>query len=182
MQKAIFLDRDGVINQDNGYTFKISDLIILDGVIEWLKAIEHLQYKIIIITNQSGIARDFFHVNEFHEYMKKLIDILAENGILVCDYFYCPHHIDGVIEELAISCKCRKPEPGMIIQAREKYNLDLSQSILIGDKETDILAGINANLCANILVDTLGECKNSNATHVVKNLIAASEIIKGYQL
>jgi D-glycero-D-manno-heptose 1,7-bisphosphate phosphatase len=180
MHKAIFLDRDGVINQDNGYTFKITDLIILDGVIEGLKAIEHLEYKIIIITNQSGIARGLFKANEFHEYMKKLIGILAENGILVCDYFYCPHHIDGVIKELAISCECRKPEPGMIMQAKKKYNLDLSRSILIGDKETDIMAGINANLCANILVDTHGQCKNSNATHVVKNLIAASEIIKGY--
>ena len=182
MNRALFLDRDGVINQDNGYTFKTSDLTILDGVIEGLKAIEHLKYKIIIITNQSGIARGLFKVNEFHEYMKNLTDILAENGILVCDYFYCPHHIDGVVEELAISCECRKPEPGMIIQAKKKYNLDLSRSILIGDKETDIMAGRNASLYANILVNAGGEFITSHANNVVKNLIAASEIIKGYQL
>ena len=93
MDRALFIDRDGVLNEDNGYTFKIEDLRILDGVIDGLKVIQDLGYKIIIITNQSGIARGFFTIQDFHDFMKALLEILEENKIFVSDYFFCPHRI-----------------------------------------------------------------------------------------
>tara|TARA_A100001011_G_scaffold400274_1_gene513742 strand:- start:14605 stop:15150 length:546 start_codon:yes stop_codon:yes gene_type:complete len=177
MFRALFLDRDGVINYDDGYTFKISKLKILDGVIEGLQAIKHLNFKIIIVTNQSGLARGLFTIQDFHGYMNKLIEILESNGISICDYFYCPHHVNGVIEELSILCKCRKPHPGMILKARDKHNIDLSKSILIGDKKSDIEAGIRANIPYNIMISNSIDNKNPKPFAYAKNLIEASKII-----
>ena len=177
MNRALFLDRDGVINQDNGYTFKLSDLRILNGVIEGLQAIGRLKYKIIIITNQSGIARGLFKENEFHKFMKKLTEVLAENEILICDYFYCPHHIDGIIKEFSRLCKCRKPHPGMIFEARDKHDIDLSQSILIGDKVSDIKAGIAADIPNNIIISDSPMNQELPAVACAKDLVEAANII-----
>jgi D-glycero-D-manno-heptose 1,7-bisphosphate phosphatase len=180
--KAVFLDRDGVLNEDFGYTYQLSDLSLLDGVLEGLQAILALNFKIIIITNQSGIARGFFSLEELHTFMSGLMNLFLENHIDVTDYFYCPHYLEGKVQKYSIKCSCRKPEAGMIFDAEKKYNLDLSQSILIGDKETDILAGQNANLFSNILINSEAKSSNSKASHVAKNLIDAAEIIKAYNL
>jgi len=178
--KAVFLDRDGVLNEDSGYTHQLSDLRLLDGVIEGLQSLLAVDYKVIIITNQSGIARGLFSTEEMHIFMRGLINVLLENQINVTDYFYCPHHPKGKLLEYSIKCSCRKPEPGMLFAAEKKYNLDLSKSILIGDKETDILAGQNANLFSNILISSEERNDQSNATHIAQNLIDAAEIIKTY--
>tara|TARA_B100000767_G_scaffold275783_1_gene315557 strand:+ start:11307 stop:11852 length:546 start_codon:yes stop_codon:yes gene_type:complete len=178
MDKALFIDRDGVINQDNGYTFKVSDLQILDGVIEGLKAIQDLNYKIFIITNQSGIARGFFTLLDLQLFMKTLIMFLEDSDIFIKDYFYCPHHIKGVLAEYTKLCECRKPRPGMIMQAKEKYNLDLSRSVLIGDKESDILAGKEAKLLTNILITNKPLSNDSMASAGASDLIKAAKIIQ----
>ena len=178
--KAVFLDRDGVLNEDSGYTYQLSDLRLLDGVIEGLQSILALDYKVIIITNQSGIARGLFSTDELHIFMNGLISVLLENQINVTDYFYCPHHPKGKLQEYSIKCSCRKPEPSMLFAAEKKHNLDLSKSILIGDKETDILAGQNANLFSNILISSKERNDQSNATHIARNLIDAAEIITTY--
>jgi len=180
MDRAVFLDRDGVLNEDNGYTYKLSDLRILDGVIDGLKKISNLNYKLIIITNQSGIARGLFSENQMHLFMKGLLRNLSEHDIYFHDYFFCPHHSDGIVAEYAKNCSCRKPEAGMLFHAEKKHDLDLTQSILIGDKETDILAGVKANLRSNILIDPNGKNNNSRASDIVKNLVEASKIIKDY--
>tara|TARA_B000000475_G_C15971377_1_gene437183 strand:+ start:464 stop:1009 length:546 start_codon:yes stop_codon:yes gene_type:complete len=178
MNKALFIDRDGVLNQDKGYTHKISDLKLLDGVLEGLQRFQSLDYKIIIITNQSGIARGLFKIKDFHDFMTKMIQIFNNNKITINDYFFCPHHIDGVVKEYSISCDCRKPEAGMIFQAQEKYGFDLSKSVLIGDKESDILAGIKANIPLNIRITKNILLKDSLASYTTKDLIQAAEIIK----
>jgi len=178
VNKALFLDRDGVINIDHGYTYKISDLNLLDGVVEGLQAISHLDYKIFIITNQSGIARGLFGIDDLHFFMDHLLKILAKNDINVSDYFFCPHHQEGTINSYTKKCSCRKPEPGMLHDAQEKYNLDLSQSILIGDKETDILAGKNAGVPYNILISNSILPISSMASYSAKDLIQAAKIIK----
>jgi|TARA_B110000305_G_C19345986_1_gene591701 D-glycero-D-manno-heptose 1,7-bisphosphate phosphatase len=180
--KAVFVDRDGVLNEDSGYTYQLTDLRLLDGVIEGLKSILALDFKVIIITNQSGIARELFSTEELHSFMRGLTNILLENQITVTDYFYCPHHPKGRLLEYSKKCSCRKPEPGMLFDAEKKHNLDLSKSILIGDKETDILAGQNANLFSNILISSEETNDKSNATHIAQNLIDAAEIIKTYNL
>ena len=178
--QAVFIDRDGVLNEDFGYTSQLSDLKILEGVVEGLQAILALDFKVIIITNQSGIARGLYSIKDLHVFMNEMINIFLKNQIDITDYFFCPHHPEGMIQAYAIKCSCRKPEAGMLFAAEKKYNLDLSKSILIGDKETDILAGQNANLFSNILISSEERNDQSNATHIAQNLIDAAEIIKTY--
>ena len=178
--QAVFIDRDGVLNEDFGYTYQLSDLKILEGVVEGLQSILALDFKVIIITNQSGIARGLYSIKDLHVFMNEMINIFLKNQIDITDYFFCPHYPGGMVQEYAIKCSCRKPEAGMLFAAEKKYNLDLSKSILIGDKETDILAGQNANLFSNILISSEERNDQSNATHIAQNLIDAAEIIKTY--
>lgn len=180
MIKAIFLDRDGVINEDNGYTHKIDDFKLLEGVIQGLQALRDLDYEIIIITNQAGIARGFFSINDFHIFMNHIINTLHKNNIQVLDYFFCPHHPEGKIESYAIKCNCRKPDIGMLEEAKEKYKIDFSKSIIIGDKESDILAGKNAGLLSDILISNYSLAQNSQASYIAKDLVEASNIIAKY--
>jgi len=136
MQKAIFLDRDGVINSDIGhyYIYRVEDFVINKGIINSLKRFQDAGYILIVITNQGGVAKGIYScedVNKVHHYLET---ILKENGILLQEIYYCPHH------ESVASCKCRKPSPYMINQAIQKYNIDISMSYLIGDSKRDIEA------------------------------------------
>lgn len=140
-QKAIFLDRDGVLNKDTGYVFKTEELIILPQVIEALKKLQSANYLLIVVTNQSGVARGYYKevdVIHIHNYMN---NIFEEAGITISSWYYCPHHPEAQIEKYKINCQCRKPEPGMLLKATEKWNIDTDGSYMIGDKESDILAG-----------------------------------------
>lgn len=128
MEKAVFLDRDGTINYDNGYTYKIEDLKIYDDIIPLIKKYYDNNYLIIVISNQSGINRGFFTVNDMNEFNNEIKKIFLENGIEIKEFFYCPHKPDE-------HCHCRKPETGMIEEAVKKYNIDLKNSIFIGDRD-----------------------------------------------
>jgi D,D-heptose 1,7-bisphosphate phosphatase len=147
-QKAVFLDRDGTINTFNGFVTKPEDFILIDGAAEAIKKINSMGYLAIVITNQPVIARgevDFETLDLIH--MKMETD-LGKHGVYIDDIFYCPHHPDkgfsGERPEYKIDCDCRKPKPGMILQAAQKYNIDLSKSYMVGDDKRDIQAGINA--------------------------------------
>jgi D,D-heptose 1,7-bisphosphate phosphatase len=147
-QKAVFLDRDGTINTLNNFITTPEDFLLLDGAAEAIKKINNLGYLAIVITNQPVIARgevDFETLNLIH--MKMETD-LGEQGAYIDDLFFCPHHPDkgflGERLEYKINCDCRKPKPGMIFQAAQKYNIDLSKSYMVGDDKRDIQAGINA--------------------------------------
>lgn len=142
MQKVVFIDRDGVINDDTGhyYIYKVDDFKINDGVVEGLKLLVNSGYQLVLVTNQAGIAKQLYShrdVKKVHAYLKKE---LKKNGIELLDIFYCPHH-DSIS-----SCNCRKPKPGMIIEAFEKCNIDRRKSYLIGDSVRDIEAGESAGL------------------------------------
>jgi D-glycero-D-manno-heptose 1,7-bisphosphate phosphatase len=146
--KALFLDRDGVINIDKGYVHKIEDFEFIEGIFDLCKSYQDKGYLIIVITNQAGIARGYYTEEDFlklSEWMKKEF---AKRNVIITDIFYCPHHPDFTGE-----CECRKPKPGMILKAAKKYNIDLSESILIGDKITDIEAGKRAGIRFNYLID-----------------------------
>jgi D,D-heptose 1,7-bisphosphate phosphatase len=145
---ALFLDRDGVLNKEVNYLSDPKDFQLLDGTIEALKILKKKGYLLIVVTNQSGIARGYFTeeiLNAIHDKMKK---ILESNEIFLDDIIYCPHH-----PKFTGECDCRKPKPGMIFQARDKYNIDLDNSFMVGDTLKDIKAGKNAG-CKTILVLT----------------------------
>ena len=136
MQKAIFLDRDGVINSDVGhyYIYRVEDFIINKGIINSLKRFQDAGYLLIIISNQGGVAKGIYSckdVTKVHDYLETR---LKENGILLKEIYYCPHH------ESVASCECRKPSPYMINEAIQKYNIDINSSYLIGDSKRDIEA------------------------------------------
>jgi len=147
-QKAVFLDRDGTINKYVGFLRNIEEFELVPGIAETIKKINKSGYLAIVITNQPVIARGEVSWQELYEIHNKMETLLGEEGAYVDDIFICPHHPDkgfkGERIEYKIKCDCRKPEPGLILKAAEKYNIDLANSYMVGDSENDMLAGMKA--------------------------------------
>lgn len=147
-QKAVFLDRDGVINQYVGFLRKIDEFELLPGVAEAIKKINESGYLCIVATNQPVIARGEVTVAQLDEIHNKMETLLGLEGCYVDALYYCPHHphkgYEGEVPELKIDCDCRKPKPGMLLKAAEDFNVDLESSWMIGDGENDVKAGKNA--------------------------------------
>lgn len=141
MNKALFLDRDGTINVDYGYVYQIEKFEFINGIFELCQKAQERGYLIIVITNQSGIARNYYKDEDFHTLNKFMIDEFASKGIKITDVFYCPD----------LDSERRKPNCGMFIEAKEKYNLDMKTSISLGDKERDIEAAKKAGVGKNFL-------------------------------
>ena len=141
MKKALFLDRDGVINKEKNYLYKIENFEFIDGVFETCKYFQDNGYLIIVITNQAGIARGKYSEDDFSKLTKWMIQEFEKKNIKISKVYHCPHHPDFTGE-----CECRKPKPKMILDAQKEFNIDLIHSILIGDKNSDIEAGIGCNL------------------------------------
>ncbi|WP_255002939.1 D-glycero-beta-D-manno-heptose 1,7-bisphosphate 7-phosphatase [Cyanobium sp. HWJ4-Hawea] len=156
-RKAALLDRDGVINIDKGYVHHWSDFTFLPGAIEGLRLLQGSGYALVIITNQSGLARGYYTSDEYESLNNSLRLHLADNGIELAGIFHCPHHPNGVIEALAVECDCRKPNPGLINQAVEALWLDRDRSILIGDKISDIEAARAAGINRAYLVGAVND-------------------------
>lgn len=152
--KAIFLDRDGVINDDDDYVHKISDFKFISGVFEACQCFKKQGFKIIIITNQAGIGRGFYSENDFQHLNQWMVQKFQERGVKINGVYYCPHHPEHGKGEYFKQCGCRKPEPGMILQAAQEHQIELSDSILIGDKISDIKAGKLAGISKNFFVKT----------------------------
>jgi len=151
---AVFLDRDGVINKDNGYVSEIDDFEFLDGVIEACAALKAKGYLLVVITNQSGIARGMFSEAQFHTLTEWMDWSLADRGVDLDGIYYCPHHVEHGQGEFKTDCDCRKPKPGMLFNAIEDLDIDVEHSILVGDKVSDLKAGIAAGVKTNYLVRT----------------------------
>jgi len=152
INKALFLDRDGVINKDHSYVFKIEELEILDGIIPLCQKAQMLGYKIIIITNQSGIGRGYYTEADFWQFMEAISSIFLQFGVKFDAIYFSPYHPESKIEKYQVGEEFRKPNAGMMLQAQKDFNLNLEQSILIGDKPTDIQAGMKAGVGRNILI------------------------------
>lgn len=141
MVKALFLDRDGTINVDYGYVCRTENFEFIDGIFELCRKAQSLGYKIIIVTNQSGIARGYFSDVDFHKLTVYMRQKFKEHGIDITDVFYCPD----------LSGKRRKPECGMFMEAQQKYDIDMHLSVSVGDKERDIIAATAAGVGKNFL-------------------------------
>lgn len=145
--KALFLDRDGVINNEINYLYRIEDFIFIDGIFKLCQNYQKNGYKIFIITNQAGISRGLYNEDDYRKLTVWMINEFSKRGITIKKVYHCPHH-----PNISGECICRKPNPGMIKQAEMEFNLDLANSILIGDKLSDIEAGKNAGIGLNILI------------------------------
>ena len=153
-KRAVFLDRDGVLNVDNGYVSQVDDFEFIEGAIEACKELKEKGYLLVVITNQSGIARGYFSEDQFNTLTEWMDWSLADRGVDLDGIYYCPHHSEKGIGEYKIECDCRKPKPGMLLNAIEDLNIDVNRSILVGDKISDIQAGIAAGVETNYLVRT----------------------------
>lgn len=179
-RKAIILDRDGVLIEDKDFSYKIEDLEVLPGVIKGLKNLQQ-QFILFIVTNQAGIGRGYYTVEDFHIYNNYLISILSKKNIKIEKTFFCPH----VKED---NCECRKPNPKYLHEIADNWNIDLSSSWMIGDHPSDIQFGINGG-CKTVYMITghgrkhLEDLKKKDITPnlIHSNFLEASQEILGFE-
>lgn len=152
MQKrALFLDRDGVINVNHGYVHRPENFEFIDGIFDLVRVAHAQKYKVIVVTNQAGIARGFYSEQQFHELTDWMCARFYEEGAPIARVYFSPYHPTEGQGAYKRDDASRKPRPGMILQARQEFNLDLESCALIGDKPSDIQAGIAAGVGCNIL-------------------------------
>ena len=180
-QKAIFLDRDGTINKYKGFITNLDDFELLPGVSEAIKKINHSEYLCIVITNQPIIARGEATVEELEGIHNKMETLLGQDGAYIDKIYYCPHHPDkgfkGERVEYKIDCSCRKPKPGLVLQAQKDFNIDLENSYFIGDSKRDVECGRNAHTKTILLNENLEDKENSYPDEICYNLLEAIEKI-----
>lgn len=179
-RKAVFLDRDGTIVAHEPYLSSPDQLKLLPNATRGIRRFKEYGYLIIVVTNQSGIARGFFGEKHLMLIHKKLQSMLQNEGVEIDDIYYCPHHTEGVVEQYKIDCDCRKPKPGMLLDAARKHHIDLPHSLMIGDSETDMMAGKNAGcrcvLIRNNGVDETSAAPMTDTDYIVKDLLEAARL------
>ncbi len=178
MKKAIFLDRDGTLNEDNGYTYRVEDFKLLPGVIEGLLKLK--DYELFIISNQSGIGRGYYTEQDMHDYNDRLILELKKYNIKINQVYYCPHSPDT-------ECRCRKPSTFFVDEAAKEYHIDIKRSYVIGDHPSDILLANNAGMNGIYLlsghgVKHLPEARQGKPEYVAANFLQAAEYITDDQI
>ncbi len=152
--KALFLDRDGVINIEQGYVHRIEDFHFQNGIFELCRAAQTLGYVLVVVTNQAGIARGYYTEAQFHALTEWMIRKFAEQGIRIARVYYCPYHPIHGIGEYNLDSPDRKPGPGMLLRAETDLTLDLPSSVLIGDRLSDIYAAEAAGIGSKILLSS----------------------------
>lgn len=181
---AVFLDRDGTINVDTGYLHEIDDFQFIENAIEAMQAIKQMGYALIIVTNQSGIARGMFTEDQFMHLTEWMDWSLADRGVDLDGIYYCPHHPEGTVEEFRQECNCRKPAPGMLLDAQKFLKIDMSNSYMVGDKLDDMLAGRAAEVGTTVLVRTgkpITEDAEAAADIVINSIADLPALLKPVQ-
>lgn len=181
VNKGLFLDRDGVINIDHGYVHKVQDFDFVSGIFDLTREAVNKGYLIFVITNQAGIGRGFYSLSEFNLLTDWMYNQFLSEGITLSKVYYSPYHPTHGKGNYKQDHELRKPNPGMINQAMKEFHVDLSESILIGDKLTDIQAGKNAGVGTNILYLGSDRAKpaSSLADYSVSTLHEAKLLIEG---
>jgi D-glycero-D-manno-heptose 1,7-bisphosphate phosphatase len=184
-QKALFLDRDGVININHGYVFEPEKVDFIDGIFDLIARFINAGYIPIIVTNQSGIVRGYYTEQQFFDLMHYIQQQFDQHKLPKIPVYFCPHHPDFVDNDRLNDCYCRKPKPGMIIEASTQLNIDLSQSVFVGDNLSDMLAAKRANVRRKILFDpqrqqtyelTQSGYANELSTHELESVLTLDSI------
>lgn len=152
--KAAFIDRDGVVNEELDYVYRTEDFHVLPGVVEGLRLLQGRGWKLVVVTNQAGIARGLYTEADYQHLTAHMRALFAAQGITLDGVYHCPHHPDHGVGAYRIDCRCRKPRPGMLLQAAADLGLDLAESVIVGDKQSDLEAGRAAGLAACVLVES----------------------------
>ncbi|HWR41380.1 MAG TPA: HAD family hydrolase, partial [Patescibacteria group bacterium] len=162
MLKAVFLDRDGVINEDVHYLHRIEDFRFVPGILDVLKAFRERGYLLIVVTNQSGIGRGYYDERQFEELTGWMLRQLKKAGIDIAKVYFSPYHPEATIERYRRDSDCRKPNPGMLLTAQTEFEIDMAASLLIGDSESDVEAGRRSGVGRTIRVSR--ECATGEQT------------------
>lgn len=166
--RALFLDRDGVINLDVGYAYHPNQIEFVPGIFEFCEKFQAAKYLLIVVTNQSGIGRGYYTESQFLHLSKWMADQFEQHNVFLKRTYYCPHHPVHAKGKYLQKCGCRKPAPGLIIEAINDYNIDPNTSIFIGDKESDMQAANSAGIVNRIFLGTTNS--DSEATIELANL------------
>ncbi|WP_412971833.1 D-glycero-alpha-D-manno-heptose-1,7-bisphosphate 7-phosphatase [Glaciecola sp. MF2-115] len=179
MTKALFLDRDGVINVNHGYVYKKSEFDFIEGAFELVKRANEQGYTTIVVTNQSGIGRGMYTESDFESLSVWMIAEFKQRNAHIDDVLFCPHHPDAKLEKYKKVCTCRKPEAGMLFDAALKHAVSLSESIMVGDKLSDVQVAINAGLREVVWFneDFLSSEKLDNARELLSSIDRKGTII-----
>lgn len=171
---CVFLDRDGVLNPDTSYPVETKNAVLYPDVVPALQRMQYAGFKPIVVTNQSGVSRGYFTIDDVHRFNEELRQKLAKHNILMSgrDFYICPHGNDD-------NCDCKKPAPGLILNAAKDNSIVLAKSFMIGDKERDVLAGKRAGT-HTILLARFQKISESHAEVIVPDLIRAAEIMEKY--
>lgn len=180
LRRAVFLDRDGTINVEKNYLHRIEDFEFIPGVPEAIARLNRAGFLVIVVTNQAGVARGYYDLEAVHALHAHIDTLLASAGALVDAWYVCPHHPEEGIGEYRCDCHCRKPMPGMLLDAAERHAIDLPVSFMVGDKLADVNAALAAG-CTPLLVRTGygagSESQLPAGIQVVDDLMAAVEMI-----
>lgn len=181
MKPAIFLDRDGTINLDRGYVHTIDDFQFIDGTIEAMIILKKMGYLLVVVTNQSGIARGMYSEEQFMQLTEWMDWSLADRGVELDGIYFCPHHPDAKISEYQQQCACRKPQPGMLLEAQAQLTIDMAASYMVGDKLEDMQAAAAAGVAHKILVRTgkeVNQLSQDSADQVIDSLADLPKLVK----
>jgi len=174
-RRALFLDRDGVINLDHGYVHRAEDTQWVPGIFELCRVAKEVGCLLIVVTNQAGIARGYYDESQFRAYTRWLHDEFRSRGVALQATCYCPHHPEAK-DPASRACDCRKPAPGMILEAARRYRISLGESALVGDKTWDVQAGCRAGVGLNLLYERAGD----GGPGSVRTLPEAGVILRDY--
>lgn len=181
--RTVFLDRDGVINRDKSYVGRWSDFEFLPNAVAGLKKFQDAGYALVVVTNQSGIARGYYTEDDYAQLTSRMSAELKRQGVHLAAVYHCPHHPEGVLASLAIECACRKPLPGMLLNAAQDLEISLSHAILVGDRMSDIQAARAAKLQAAYLIVQEGSHWSPDANEpvdgVFSDLLACAKALTG---
>ncbi len=180
--KALLLDRDGVINIETGYVHRRQDFRFREGIFDLCQAAQMLGYLLVVVTNQAGIARGYYTESEFRELTDWMLEEFVQHGVSIARVYYCPYHPVYGIGKYKYDSADRKPKPGMLLQAQTDLNLDLTASMLIGDKLSDIEAGTAAGVGTNILLYSSvteaaakrASCHVANSLDDIRNMLCST--------
>jgi D-glycero-D-manno-heptose 1,7-bisphosphate phosphatase len=181
MKRAVFIDRDGTINVEKEYLYLSEELEFIPGAAKAIRLLNEAGFLVVVVTNQSGVARGYYTEEDVHQLHRYIASQLEQVGSRVDSWFYCPHHPSGR-GSYALPCRCRKPQPGMLLEAARRFDIDLETSVMIGDKLVDVEAGRAAG-CRSILVRTGYGREEENrlpaGIEVFDDLLAAAELVTG---
>jgi D-glycero-D-manno-heptose 1,7-bisphosphate phosphatase len=176
-RKALFLDRDGVINVDHGYVHEPENCVFVDGIFELVRCANAAGFAVVVVTNQAGIGRGYFSEATFEAFTEWMREAFVSEGARIDRVYHCPHHPDAGVGSYLQACGCRKPQPGMLNQARRELDLNMTGSFIIGDKLSDLEAGARAGVGRGFLFAP-GEASDELAVTRISSLLEIAPLLQ----